>query len=142
MLPQMARPQCPGADAAMTHMLGSWSQRLAGKTESKSGHCCTCHMMLDDTDDAQALRDIAQLLALAGRAAARIGASPALAHRILLDAVNLVITAAEHHGAATAAYQAIRDVLVSIRDNSNPHSDISPPLIGPKHKEVYMPLPP
>ena len=75
----------------MTHMLGTWSRRL----DSKNGHRCNAHVMPNDADDASALQEINQVLELASRATARVGGSPALAHQILLDVTNLVITTAE-----------------------------------------------
>ena len=125
-----------------THTLGTWSRRLSAKETSKKGPRCNCHVMPDKAGDAQVLDQIMQPLGPASRTGARAGGSPTEVQRILLDVVNLTITTAEQRGNAGATYRAVRDALVSTRDNPNPQSDVSPPPISPKRREASSLLTP
>ena len=125
-----------------THMVGTWSQHLAGRIDSRNGRRCSCHVMPDHADAASTLQEINQLLEPASKAAARFGGSSALAHQILLDVTNVVTNTAEQQGAVGPTYRALRDALISARDNPNPLSDVGPPPISPKRKEDNTPLTP
>ena len=121
------RPQCATAATMATHTLGSWSRRLAARGNSRNGHRCNCQVMLDSEDNAQVLQEILQLLGLASRAGAHVRGSPETFYHILLSVVKLTLTIAKHRGNAGGTYRAVRDALVSARDNPDPHSDVSPP---------------
>ena len=105
-------------------------------------HRCSCHETPANDDNARMLHEISQLLTPASHSAPGVGGSPALVRNILLDVVTLTLATAEQEGNATDTYRAVRDALVSIWDNPDPRTDVSPPLVSPKRRDDTTPLTP